>query len=268
MTSREQIRAEADEAARAFAARLASEEQVVTGIPKPPEITVTETTTDVEPFGLDLDPKSSAEIPATTGPGPPGPPSCNPCDQRHLSIRFRCAGNIQSDGCFPNAGLASWDCGLFGFPPAFEVDILPCSSTFSHNFTLDYGDSICTDWEACDTGGDPATCGWHAGVKLSLIGGHTLRSSYDTNTYSAFTSVTRNCDGNPTICDARYDSASDGLPPLPTDIVVPDWCAAVGTQLFGYNGFWSVNFAKSCQCFGGSGSVILGYGLYFYIDVT
>lgn len=265
----EEIRTEADDAARAFA-KLVSQDTRSTGIPKPVEIVVTQTETDVEKFGLQLNPKSTSAAPSAQGQqGPPPPPACNPCDPRHLSIRFRCAGEIQTDGCFPNSGLLSWDCG-FAFT-SLEVDILPCAttSTFSHNFTLDWSDSRCTDWESCGGGGDPTVCAWHAGVTLSLIGGHTLRSSYASNTYSASVATTRLCDGFPTVVDAVYDSGVQGFPPLPTDIVVPDWCAAVGTNLFGYNGFWSQYYAQGgCNCFGGPKNVSLGFGLYFYIDVT
>jgi hypothetical protein len=95
-----------------------------------------------------------------------------------------------------------------------------------------------------------------------------LHFEYDTNTYYASVATTRICDGSPVVVAATYDSTVNGLPPLPTDIVVPDWCAAVGTQLFSYNGFWSIDFAAGeCDCFGGPKTIILGFGLYFYINV-
>jgi hypothetical protein len=263
--TREEARAEADQAAQEFAAQMA-EGSTTTGIPKPPKVTITETSTDVEPFGLDFEPQST--VVQGEG-GPPGPPpDCTPCSLRHLSIRFRCAGNIQCDQCFPNCGLANWDCGLMGLPPPIELDIDPCGS-FSHNFTVDIGDSLCSDWYACDTSGDPATCGFHAGVLMTLVGGHTLHFDYGGNTYSAFTRVTHDCNGNPTECAGTYDSGSDGLPTIPPDIAVPDWCAARGTNLFSYNGFWSPEFPlRACDCFGGSKRILLGFGIYIYILVT
>ena len=71
----EQLRAEADQAAQEFAAAEIPDE--TTGIPKPPRIEVTETETDVEPFGLNFEePETASEAPASGGGGGGGTPPC------------------------------------------------------------------------------------------------------------------------------------------------------------------------------------------------
>jgi hypothetical protein len=50
----DQIRAEADEATRVFAAAVAARESKTTGVPKPMEIVVTQTETEPIIFGIAL----------------------------------------------------------------------------------------------------------------------------------------------------------------------------------------------------------------------
>lgn len=89
--SPEDIRAEADDAARAFA-KLVGQDSGTTGIPKPVEIVVTQTETDVEKFGLQLNPKSTSAAPPAQGqPGPPPPPpelTCAPPEVASISVAF------------------------------------------------------------------------------------------------------------------------------------------------------------------------------------
>lgn len=67
--TREEIAAEADSAARQFAADLSAQD-TSTGIPKPIEIVISQTETDIEKFGLDFEPTSKADtIPPASGGG-------------------------------------------------------------------------------------------------------------------------------------------------------------------------------------------------------
>jgi hypothetical protein len=88
--TRAEIRAEADQAARDFAKLVAESNKGVTGIPKPVEIIVTQTETDVEKFGLQLNPKSASATPPASGPGvpPPPPPVGCPTSGGFISIEF------------------------------------------------------------------------------------------------------------------------------------------------------------------------------------
>ena len=96
--SPEDIRAEADAATAAFAKLLSSSGQETTGIPKPTEITVSETETDVEKFGLLGKPESGAQ-PIPPGQGghvePPPPTDCG-------SITATITGLAINEDCYPN----------------------------------------------------------------------------------------------------------------------------------------------------------------------
>jgi hypothetical protein len=109
----DEIRDEADQAARDFAAQLAKSASTSTGIPKPPEITVTLTETEVEKFGLRMKPQSATSVEPASGQGGAsvGPiltgACCKPDGTCTIVTSGDCAalgGVYQGDGspCEPN----------------------------------------------------------------------------------------------------------------------------------------------------------------------
>jgi hypothetical protein len=107
------------------------------------------------------------------------------------------------------------------------------------------------------------------GMTVSYDGINTFHFGYGSNTYTASVITTRICNDIPTDVSAIYDASVLGYPDLPPDIVVDDWCAAIGTELFSYNFAWFIDYMTgTCDCFGGDKRIIGIFGLYIYIDVT
>src|SRR4029077_14834926 len=117
--SPEQARSEADEEAAAFAQRLAKEEAQTTGIPKPTEITVSVTETDVERFGLEVGQPESAGVSIGGDGGPPPPPS-----RHHFQIIISnpvISGTCEQFDCVSFGGTATWSKSTPGVLATFNV---------------------------------------------------------------------------------------------------------------------------------------------------
>jgi hypothetical protein len=117
--TREELLADIDEAAQAFAEQIVAQDEETTGVPKPPKIEVTESQLDPVKFGFDLthDPSSeSAGVdefggggPPIIPPGPPPPPphvgaccgsSFGGCSMQTPELCSGLGGSYMGDGSF------------------------------------------------------------------------------------------------------------------------------------------------------------------------
>jgi hypothetical protein len=118
MTAAE-VRAEADQAAADFARTVAQSDSGTTGIPKPPEVIVSQVETDTERFGLDFEPQSTV-VQGGDGGGGIGPPP-EGHTYRITVHDANISGTCSQFDCISFGGTATWNKSQPGVIDQFDV---------------------------------------------------------------------------------------------------------------------------------------------------
>jgi hypothetical protein len=191
--TREQIRAEADQAAQEFAEQIAQSENETTGIPKPVKIIITETETDVEPFGLNFEaPETASEAPAAGDGGGGGEPPPEPCPLTSIVI----SGVSINPGCYVGDNGACTN----QWSNTWQDVSLNGDATIVRGFTLnDYcGGTAYSDDD----------CIWIFNTGIIRVYNHAPNPNPDYPDHSPDPFLPSHCDHSPP--PAPYDSVVEG----------------------------------------------------------